>query len=1116
MNDSSPNQREQLFQRLRAQQNPPAPSLQSIRPRAPDVPLQLSFPQQRLWFLDQMGLSGAAYNIPLNVCLRGPLDVAALSRSLCEIAARHEVLRSCFTRQQGQPVQVVLPPPERLPVLDLSALPPPQRQRGLRQVQWRVNRRCFQLHAEHPVSSLLVRLGPLEHALIVVFHHIVCDGWSMPRYLRELTLHYRAFKNKAPPPLPPLPVQYADFALWQRAFLSGPERERLLGYWRTQLQDVSELQLPTDRPRPAVARFRGAGHRFQIPAALSKATQALAKRQKVTLFMLLLAVFMVLLHRYSGQPQITVGSPIANRNRRETEDLIGFFVNTLALSCPIDGRVSFLSLLERVREVALGAYAHQDLPFEMLVEDLQPQRELNRNPLFQIVFALQQSETLGTGFCLDELEVSPLPESRLSSRFDLELHLWPGPQGLLGLITYDTDLFDATTIQRLSAHYQQLLSALVHNPTQAVGVLDWLTPLERQALLDDSNGARQKVIQQPLHRLFEEQVRAHPERLALVADGCEYSYSCLNEQANQIAHYLLARGVQTETVIGLCLQRSARMLAAYLAISKTGACYLPLDPDYPAQRLAFMLADSQARLLLSETILQSSLPPLDIDLLDLDELSTELASQPRHDPRIAIHMDQVAYIIYTSGSTGQPKGIEGRHGITSNLIQWHQQQYHDGHLKTLQWAHFGFDIFFQELFTTWLASGVVYLAGVDSKKDFSALADVLEQHGIERLFMPYSPLRYLLEQDVLEQNSRLSALRKIFTAGEALQLTPPLRRWFEQHAHCRLYNHYGPTESYVVSAFRLSGAVKDWPYLPPVGRPVANVQIYLLDRYLQPVPAGVVGQIFIGGAQLARGYRARPGLTASAFLPDPFSAEPGARLYRTGDRGRRRADGNIEFLGRLDRQLKVRGYRIEPGEIEQALLQLPGVQQALVQATDDGQRLVAYVVSNDAATQAHWRAALQQTLPRFAIPTHILSLPAMPLLPTGKIDSKALPKPDMAAAAQREFIAPGSDWEHKLAGLYRELLGLEQISVTSSFFDLGGHSLLATQLVAGLRDRFGIELPLRHVFSAPSVAELARVLEQLENSHEQELTQLLDELEQMSEEATERALQESQRGGREE
>ena len=905
----------------------------TVRPAQPP----LSFAQQRLWFLHELG-SGAAYNMPAALAIEGKLDVAALQQTLSEIVQRHESLRTTFALQEATPYQVIQPPSSfMLPVIDLQMLASEPQNNEVKRRMAAESQQPFDLTQDLMLRGQLLQLAEERFVLLLTMHHIASDGWSIGVLVRELTALYAAFRQGQPSPLPPLAIQYADFAVWQRDYLQGDILQRQLTYWRTQLADAPALlQLPTDRPRPAQQSFHGDGVVVEISADLTQKLRRLSQEQGTTLYMTLLAAFNILLARYTGQSDVVVGSPIANRHHQELEPLIGFFVNTLALRCDLRDNPSFLALLAQVKATTQAAYDHQDLPFERLVEELAPDRNLTHNPLVQVAFALQNAP-MGA-LTLPGVCVTIAPDESKTTRFDLELHLWEVNEALSGTCVYATSLFEQATIERMTGHFQTLLANIVANPQAAIHDLPLLTATERQQLLVDWNATaapypKNKTIPQ----LFEEQVARTPDALAVCFKQQSLTYRELNTRANQLAHHLQALGVGPEILVGCCVERSIEMVVGLLGILKAGGAYVPLDPTYPSERLGFMLADAQISLLLTQAHLVEKLPTSQPQLFCLDRDWATIMAFPTTDPVADITAEKLAYVIYTSGSSGQPKGVMIQHNNVSNLISWHQTVYGlTQHDRTTQVAGPAFDAVVWELWPTLTAGAALYIMDDETRSSPEHLLQWLADQAITVSFLP-TPLAEAVLRAALPANL---ALRLLLTGGDRLHHAPAALPF-------TLVNNYGPTENTVVTTWIALPPDAAEP-LPPIGRPIFNTQVYLLDAQQQPVPIGVPGELTIGGDSLARGYLNRPTLTSERFITNPFGA---GRLYKTGDLVRWRPDGQLEFLGRIDQQVKLRGFRIELGEIEAVLSQCAGVQDAVVVVREeqtDNQQLVAYIVAAEA------------------------------------------------------------------------------------------------------------------------------------------------------------------------
>jgi amino acid adenylation domain-containing protein len=1043
--------------------------------------LPASYAQQRLWFLDRLEPNSAAYNVPLASRLRGPLDVAALEQALNVLVERHEALRTVFTLVDGTPQQLIAPSrPLSMPIIDVTdAADAWEQARAL------VNdhaREPFDLSADQLIRAVLVRIGDDDHVLSLTVHHIVADAWSLNVLNRELSAVYNALVHGREPHLRELEIQYGDYAVWQQQWMESGGLDQQLSYWTQQLAGAPALlELPTDHPRPPEQSFRGATERAMLPRELLERLRSIGEREGATLFMTLLAAYMTMLARYSGQDDIVVASPVANRNRVELEGVIGLFVNTLALRVDLGEDPSFVGLLQRVRETALAAFSNQDLPFERLVQELNPVRDRRHAPVAQVLFVVQNDT--GRPAALEGLQLERVPAERGTAKFDLALFAAETADGLRISIEYCSDLFDTATIARMLEHYRVLLESIASDPSRPIGELELLAPDERTLILDTWNATDADFpAERCIHELVAEQARRTPDDPAVSLGPQTLSYAELDARADRLAHHLRSLGVGPDAVVAISVDRSIEMAVAVLGVLKAGGAYAPIDPSYPPDRVAFMLSDAATSVLLTKQTLVSRLPSHDGHTICLDsDWETIAAGGDRGPIATGVAAENLAYVIYTSGSTGQPKGVAMGHRALVNLLAWQRgSASQPAAARTLQFASLSFDVAFQEIFSTWCTGGELVLTDDDTRRNAHALVELLADAEIERLFLPFVALQGMCEA-AEHMGVELPALRDVITAGEQLKITVPVRRFFTRHAGCRLFNHYGPTESHVVTSFELPAARASWPELPPIGRPIANARIYLLDRHRRPAPIGVAADLYIGGVSLARGYLNRAELTEERFVPDPFSRHTGARLYRTGDRARYLPDGQIEFLGRADDQVKVRGFRVELGEIEAGLTAHPDVVQAVAALREDEPgdvRLVGYVVtrSGNRADQLDLLDHTRRLLPEHMIPQHFVSLETVPLTPSGKVDRKSLPAPDGRSRSSGGYTAPDTDLERSLAEIWRRLLKIDRVGIDESFFDLGGHSLLAVQLVHAIEAELGRTCTLAMLFRSGTIRGLAAEL----------------------------------------
>ncbi|MDG9931269.1 MULTISPECIES: amino acid adenylation domain-containing protein, partial [unclassified Pseudomonas] len=1043
-----------------------------ISPREKGERLTLSYAQQRQWFLWQLEPDSAAYHISLALRLKGQLDLQALQRSFAALIHRHESLRTTF-REEGESVVQVIH--GDLPIeLALETLDSTDPQALSRRLDDGIQR-PFDLENGPLLRVRLLRLAADEHVMVLTLHHIVTDGWSMPIMVEELVQCYEGYRAGHEVSLPALPIQYADYALWQRNWMEAGERERQLTYWTEQLGgEQPVLELPIDRPRPALQRHEGDSLDLTLDAGLSHALKQLAQERGVTLFMLLLASFQALLHRYSGQDDIRVGVPTANRNRVETERLIGFFVNTQVLKADFVPSLTFDDLLQQTKQRVLGGQAHQDLPFEQLVEALQPERSLSHGPLFQVMFNHQREARRGT-WQLDGLSLEGMDRDLLITHFDLTLNTFETEHGLQASLVYDTALFERGTSQRLLEHWLNLLAGIVRQPQKAVAELPMLGEAERQTILGIfTQRWSREAAGRPVQRLFEEQVSRDPGAIAVVCEGHSLTYGQLDQQANRLAHRLRELGVGPEVRVAIALPRSVETLVAFLAVLKAGGAYVPLDVAYPPERLLYLMEDCAAALVLTRSDVQAGLPiPSGLPVLALDRADA-WQHLPATAPAVVLAEGNLAYVIYTSGSTGQPKGVAVAHGPLAMhcLAIGERYEMSPGDCE-LQFMSLAFDGAHERWLTTLIHGARLLLRG-DELWTPEQTYRVMQQQGVTVTALPPVYLQQLAEHAEREGNP--PAVRIYCFGGDAVPQASYDLAWRALRPQY-IFNGYGPTET-VVTPLLWKARREDacGAAYAPIGTLVGGRSGYVLDAGLNLLPVGMAGELYLGGQGVARGYLERPGLTAERFVPDPFG-ELGARLYRSGDLTRARPNGLVDYLGRIDHQVKIRGFRIELGEIEAALQAHADIREAVVVDMDGpiGKQLVGFLIATagqaeqQEALRTELREQLKASLPDYMVPAHLLFLDHLPLTPNGKLDRKALPQPD-ASQSQQSYAAPRTEREQLVAAIWAEVLKVERVGLTDHFFELGGHSLLATQVISRVRQALAIELPLRELFEAPTLS----------------------------------------------
>jgi amino acid adenylation domain-containing protein len=1069
-----------LLQSLLQQEGlaPPPP----ITQRGTESPAPLSCAQERLWFLDQLEPGTPAYNIPLAYQMTGKLDVAALRRSFDDLLALHESLRTTFVTVDGEPFQIIAPTLTLdVPVIDLQHLSQSEQTREVGAHLDAMLEVSFKLESGPLLRVQLLRLNPSHHVMLFNIHHIIADALSLNVLFRQLAERYRTHIGSKPFPLAELPVQYGDYSVWQRQWVQESVLEKQLAYWKEQLDgELPILALPTDRPRPAVQSFRGKEKAFELPRALTASLRKLSQDHRTTLYMTLLAAFKTLLYRYTGQEEILVGSPIANRKHVEFEEMVGFFANTLVLRSSLAGNPTFVSLLKRIRRLTLAAYENQDLPFARVIRELHPERTTSHNPLFQAMFDFQNAgETLPDWY---DLEVTPLEMANKTAKFDLTLQIVEEEERLKGWLEYSTSLFEDATISRLIEHFQILLQGIISDPERRIAELPLLTSRERQRLLIDWNETGIDFEPGSIHQLFEAQVERSPEAVAVVFGDERLTYDELNRRANQLAHRLRDLGVGPDVVVGILVERSPAMIVALLGVLKAGGAYLPLDPAHPFKRNQFMLQDTEAFLLLTQHRFSSHLPGKQ-HCLYLDADWALFAKESNNNLSLSVEPQHLAYVIYTSGSTGMPKGVMIHHGGLANYLNWAVRTYpiSDGRGVPVH-SSIGFDLTITALFVPLLAGQAVQLlpgemSGINS---LSSTLEQSEDHSLIKL----TPAHVSLLNHVIPAEMAAGKTHSLVIGGE--QLTAEDLSFWRQHApKTRLFNEYGPTETVVGCCMYEVPPDEETLDFIPIGRPISNTQLYILDDHLNVVPIGVVGELYVGGAGVGRGYVNRPELTAESFIPDPFGSKAGSRLYRTGDLAHYLPDGTIQYVGRGDDQVNLRGYRIELREIEVVLSRHPSLQKSIVMLREDEpgeKRLVAYVVSGGKKPPAasELRRYLSNRLPAYMVPSAFVFLDVLPLSSNQKPDREALPAPERVQLKKGDALvsAHPSEVENQLVRIWEELLQVQPINPTDNFFDLGGHSLLAVRLFARIDEVFDTNLHITSLFQGATVQELAHLIRQ--------------------------------------
>jgi len=1084
MGNLSPEKRALLERRL-MEKRAGAAKNHAIARRSSDGPCPLSFAQELMWLLDHL-IDTSAYHVPRALRIKGQLNVEALEYALNQIVARHEILRTNYHAVDGKPVQVVTPSATlHIQCVDLSEMGPQERESEANRILVEEGRRRFDFEKDLMLRAFLLRLDEQEHILLLLSHHIASDGQSKAVLFRELKTFYLAYCAGKNAQLPQLPIQYSDYAVWQREWLQGEVLAKHLDYWKTQLAGAPMLlELPTDRPRPAAQSFEGARQFLRCPDGMLENFKLLCRQEGATLFMTMLAAFGTLLYRWSGQEDMLIGTPVSGRSRTEVEPLIGYFSNSVVLRLAIGGDPTFRELMRRVKEVSLGAYSHQDLPFEKLVVEMQPQRDLSYSPMYQIMFSVGEHKDLGLD--LPGLEITPIIIDRGIAKFDMTFGMTELRKDLMCNIEYCTALFDASTMQRLANHFQNLLQGIISNPDQHISELPMLSAEDRHKFLFTWNDTHRDYPRDVfVPHLFEKQAESTPDATAVVYEDKRLTYRELNERANQLGHFLRKRGVGPEVRVAVCVERSLEMIVGVMGVMKAGGAYVPLDAMYARERLPIIMQDAECPVLLTQRSMLDVVPKNGAEIVALDSDWERIAAESKENSRHETASDTLAYVVYTSGSTGVPKGVMVTHGGLVNQYRAYEESY-ALRASTGSWlymANFSFDVFSSDLTRSLCSGGKMVICPMELLLNPAGLYGLMLHENIDCAEFVPAVLRNLTGY-LKETNQRLDFMRLLVCSSDAWSMAD-CRTTLEVCGKTpRVINAYGVTEATIDSTYldidspemlRGEGFV-------PIGHPFPNTRTYVLDRHMEPCPIGVPGVLYIGGAGVARGYLKRPELNKEKFVPDPFSKEPGARLYNSGDAARYLPGGSIEFLGRTDNQVKIRGFRIELGEIEAVLGKHPTVKQSVVIARElspGDLGLVAYVLPSDGQTIdiAALRTFIKGKLPAYMLPSAFEVLEKIPLNANRKLDRKALPAPKKKSDdLVRDFVAPRTETEAKLANIWSEVLQFSPIGIHDNFFELGGHSLMAIQVISRLRDHFAVDLPLRTLFENPTISELRLML----------------------------------------
>jgi amino acid adenylation domain-containing protein len=1089
MGNLSPEKRALLEKRLMEKRAAGARS-QVIPRRSGQGPYPLSFAQELMWLLDHL-IDTSAYHVPRALRIKGPLNVEALEYALNKIVERHDILRTNYQAVDGKPMQFIAPH-ATLPLqrIDLTRLEKERREQEAQRILVEEGRRRFDFEKDLMLRAFLLRLDEQEHILLLISHHIASDGQSKAVLFRELKTHYLAHCAGKAAELPELPIQYADYAVWQRDWLQGEVLDNHLNYWKRQLAGAPMLlELPTDRPRPAAQSFEGARQFLRCPDGMLENFKLLCRKEGATMFMTMLAAFGTLLYRWSGQEDMLIGTPVSGRSRTEVEPLIGYFSNSVVLRVNMGGDPTFRELMRRVKEVALGAYSHQDLPFEKLVVEMQPQRDLSYSPMYQIMFSVGEHKDLGLE--LPGLEISPIIIDRGIAKFDMTFGMTELRRDLMCNIEYCTALFEASTMQRLANYFQNLLQGIIANPDQRISELPMLSAEDRHRAIFGWNNTRRDYPRDIfVPHLFEKQAEKAPDAIAVIYEDKRLTYRDLNERANQLGAFLKKHGVGPEARVAVCVERSLEMIVGVMGVMKAGGAYVPLDAMYARERLPIIMQDAECPVLLTQRSMLDSVPKTGAKVIALDSDWEVIAKESKENPRHETTWDTLAYVVYTSGSTGVPKGVMVTHGGLVNQYRAYEESYEllSPVGSWLYMANFSFDVFSSDLTRSLCSGGTMVICPMELLLNPAGLYGLMLREKVDCAEFVPAVLRNLTAH-LQETNRRLDFMRILVCSSDAWSMADCRATFQLCGSNTRLINAYGVTEATIDSTYldiESSEMLRGEGFVP-IGHPFPNTKTYVLDRHMEPCPIGVPGVLYIGGAGVARGYLNRPELNAEKFVRDPFSGEPGARLYNSGDAARYLPDGNIEFLGRTDNQVKIRGFRIELGEIEAVLSKHASVKQAVVVARefspgDPG--LVAYVVPADGQgiDIATVRSFLKGKLPAYMLPSAFEVLDKIPLNANRKVDRKALPAPKKKSAdLERDFVAPRTEIEQNLAAIWSEVLNFSPVGAHDNFFELGGHSLMAIQVISRVRNRFEVELPLRTLFENPTVAELGAVIESNHN-----------------------------------